>query len=223
MAPLLTFALLVIPIVIAITFHEAAHGYVAHAFGDDTGEREGRLTLNPLSHIDPWGTLLLPAVLLITLGIAFGYAKPIPVDVNKLKNPKVHMALVAAAGPLVNIALALAITLLLVATQGLAEDFPLWRATLHASIVLNVVLVIVNLIPLPPLDASRLVTAISPRIFSKIYSRAEPYGYLIIVLIFLIVPYASPRVGYAIDTAGYFLIRPAYFLTDGLLRIFGAA
>ncbi|MGY9105135.1 MAG: site-2 protease family protein, partial [Alphaproteobacteria bacterium] len=76
MAPLLTFALLVIPIVIAITFHEAAHGYVAHAFGDDTGEREGRLTLNPLSHIDPWGTLLLPAVLLITLGIAFGYAKP---------------------------------------------------------------------------------------------------------------------------------------------------
>jgi Zn-dependent protease len=223
MAPLLTFALLAIPIVIATTFHEAAHGYVAHAFGDDTGERQGRLTLNPRSHIDPWGTLLLPAVLLITLGIAFGYAKPIPVDVNKLRNPKLHMALVAAAGPLVNIALALAIALLLVATQGLAEDFPLWRATLHASIVLNVVLVIVNLIPLPPLDASKLVAAISPRIFSEFYSRAEPYGYLIIVLIFLIVPYASPRVGYAIDTAGYFLIRPAYFLADGLLRIFGAA
>jgi len=223
MAPLLTFAVLAIPIVIAITFHEAAHGYVAHALGDDTAEREGRLTLNPLGHIDYWGTLLLPAVLLITLGIAFGYAKPIPVDMNKLRNPKRDMALVAAAGPLVNIALALAIALLLVATRSLAEDLPLWRATLHASIVLNFILAIINLIPLPPLDASKLVAAMSPRMFSETYSRAEPYGYLIIVLLFLVVPYASPKLGYAIDTVGYILIRPAYFLADGLLKIFGAA
>ncbi len=222
MAPLIMIALLAIPVVIAITFHEAAHGYVAYALGDDTAERDGRLTLNPLSHIDPWGTLLLPAVLLITLGIAFGYAKPIPIDTAKLGNPKRDMALVAAAGPLTNIALALLFALLLAATRGVAEDYPLWRATLHASIVLNVVLVIINLIPLPPLDASKLVAATSPRMFSEIYSRAEPYGYLIIVFTFLIVPFASPRLGYAVDTAGHFLIRPAYGLTDELLKIIGA-
>ena len=223
MAPLLMFAVLAIPIVIAITFHEAAHGYVAFTLGDDTAEREGRLTLNPLSHIDPWGTMLLPAVLLITLGIAFGYAKPIPVDMNKLRTPKPDMALVAAAGPLTNIALAIAIALLLAATRGVAEDYPLWRATLHASIVLNFILAILNTIPLPPLDASKVVATMLPRTFSGAYWRAEPYGYLIVVLVFLVVPYASPRLGYSIDTAGYFLIRPAYGLTEGLLKIIGAA
>ena len=115
MGPLLLFAVLALPIVIAITFHEAAHGYAAHALGDDSAEREGRLTLNPLSHIDPWGTLLLPAVLLLTLGIAFGYAKAMPLDMNKLGNLKRDMALVAAAGPLTNVALAILIALLLVA------------------------------------------------------------------------------------------------------------
>ncbi|MEE8439251.1 MAG: site-2 protease family protein [Micropepsaceae bacterium] len=223
MAPLLMFAVLAIPIVIAITFHEAAHGYVAHALGDDTAEREGRLTLNPLSHIDPWGTLLLPAILLLTLGIAFGYAKPIPVDTDKLRNPKRDMALVAAAGPLTNIALAIAIALLLAATRGVTEDYPLWRATLHASIVLNFILAFLNTIPLPPLDASKVVAAMLPRAISGAYWWAEPYGYLIVVLVFLVVPYASPRLGYSIDTAGYFLIRPAYGLTEGLLKIIGAA
>jgi Zn-dependent protease len=223
MGGLLLIAVLALPIVIAITFHEAAHGYVAYAFGDDSAEREGRLTLNPLSHIDPWGTLLLPAVLLLTLGIAFGYAKAMPVDMNKLGNPKRDMALVAAAGPLTNVALAILIALLFVATGAVAENHPLWQATLHASIVLNFILVILNLIPLPPLDASKAITASLPRVFSGAYSRAEPYGYLIVVVFFLLIPYASPVLGYAVDPAGYFLIRPAYKLTDALLLIFGVS
>jgi len=223
MGGLLLIAVLALPIVIAITFHEAAHGYVAHALGDDSAEREGRLTLNPLSHIDPWGTLLLPAVLLLTLGIAFGYAKAMPVDMNKLRNPKRDRMLVAAAGPLTNVVLAISIALLLVATHSIMEDYPLWQASLHASIVLNFILVILNLIPLPPLDASKVITAMSPRVFSGTYSRAEPFGYLIAVLFFLLIPYASPTLGYAIDTAGYFLIRPAYNLTDALLLLFGVS
>lgn len=223
MGGLLLFAVLALPIVIAITFHEAAHGYAAHALGDDSAEREGRLTLNPFSHIDPWGTLLLPAVLLLTLGIAFGYAKTIPVDMSKFENPKRDMALVAAAGPLTNVALAISIALLLVTTRGIMEDYPLWQASLHASIVLNFILVILNLIPLPPLDASKVIAAMLPRVFSGIYSRAEPYGYLIVVVLFLFVPYASRVLGYSIDTAGYFLIRPAYNLADALLLLFGVS
>ena len=223
MGGLLLFAVLALPVVIAITFHEAAHGYVAHALGDDSAQQEGRLTLNPFSHIDPWGTLLLPAVLLISLGIAFGYAKPMPADVSKLGHPSRDRILVAAAGPLTNIALAIFIALLLVATRGIAEDYPLWRASLHASIVINFILVILNLIPLPPLDASKVVMPLLPRGLSGAYLRIEPYGYLIVVFIFLIVPFASEQLGSSIDTTGYFLIRPAYGLADGLLLSLGVS
>ncbi len=167
--------------------------------------------------------MLLPAVLLLTLGIAFGYAKAVPVDMAKLSNPKRDQVLVAAAGPLTNIALAIFIALLLVATRGIAEDYPLWRAALHASIAINFVLVILNLIPLPPLDASKVIVAMSPRALQGIYSPIEPYGYLIVVLVFLVIPIASAQLGYSINTTGYFLIRPAYGLADGLLLSFGAS
>jgi len=216
-------AVLGLPIVISITFHEAARGYAAWALGDDTPEFEGRLTFNPLSHIDPWGTLMLPAVLLLTLGTAFGYAQPVPVDAKKFQNPKRDMTLLAAAGPMTNVTLAILIALLLAATRGVTQDYPLWQATLHASIAINFVLAIVNLIPLPPLDASKAIGAMLPRALSETYSRAEPYGYPIIVFVFLVVPFASSRLGLSIDIAGPVLIRPAYTLADGLLHLFGAA
>jgi Zn-dependent protease len=220
---LLLIGVLALPVLIAITCHEAAHGFAAHALGDDSAEREGRLTLNPLAHIDPWGTLLLPAVLLLTLGIAFGYAKQMPFDESKLRNPKRDQALIAAAGPLTNILLVLLLALLFVATRSISEAYPLWQSVLHSSIVVNFILIILNLIPLPPLDASKLFIAFSPGVFSKPYELVEPYGYLIIVLVFLVLPLSAPIVGVSMDTAGYFLIRPAYNLADMVLHLFGGA
>jgi len=160
--------------------------------------------------------------LLLTLGIAFGYAIPVPVDEKKLRNPKRDMILIAAAGPMANVALALFLALLLTATRGFAEDYPLWRATLHAGIVINFIMVIVNVIPVQPLDAAKAVAAIMPRIFMEPYRRAEPCGYPGIVMFFLMGPFISPWLGYSIDTSGYILIRPAYYLADGLLGILGA-
>ena len=222
MGGLLLIAVLAVPVVIAITFHEAAHGYAAHLLGDDTAEREGRLTLNPLAHIDQWGTLLLPAVMLLTLGIAFGYAKPVPIEVEKLKNPKRDIALIAVSGPLVNLLLALTIALLFLLTRSLSQSYPLWQAVLHSSIVVNFILIILNLIPLPPLDASKLFTAIWPGVFSKAYELIEPYGYLIVILFILVFPLVAPMLGVSWDVTGYYLIRPAYNLTDLLLSALGA-
>lgn len=223
MGGLLLIAVLALPAVIAITIHEAAHGFAAHALGDDTAQREGRLTLNPVVHIDPWGTLLLPAVLLLTLGIAFGYAKPMPMDESKLRNPKRDLTLIAITGPLINVVFAVLLGALLVATSSLMEAYPLWRAVLHASIVINFILVILNLIPLPPLDASKLAAAFLPRAFSKAYMQIEPYGYLAVIIFFLALPLTAPAIGFSMDTAEYLLIRPAYHLADMLLVTIGAS
>lgn len=223
MPGLLTFAILALPIVIAITFHEAAHAFAAHALGDDTAEREGRLTLNPLAHIDPVGTLLLPAVLILTTGIAFGYAKPVPVDLHKLRNEKRDSVLVAAAGPAMNVVLAIFIALLLLATRGIAEDYPLWGRALEASIVVNFVLILLNLIPLPPLDGSKIFAAFLTPGVSERYFRLEPYGFLIVAFFFLIVPVVSPSLGFPMDTTEQFLTQPAYALTNELLSMLGAS
>lgn len=215
-------AVLAIPMIIAITFHEAAHGFAAKALGDDTAAREGRLTLNPIAHIDPFGTLLLPAVLLLTAGIAFGYAKPVPVNMNALRNPQRDMALVAAAGPLTNVALAVVFALLLVVTAGISETYPLWRRALEFSVVLNFVLAILNLYPLPPLDGSKVLAAFLPPALSERFMALEPYGFIILVLAIMIVPMLTAQMGNFIDVAGYLLIDPAYFLSDGLLELVGA-
>ena len=214
-------AILALPMIIAITFHEAAHGFAARALGDDTAARAGRLTLNPLKHIDPWGTLLLPAVLLLTMGIAFGYAKPVPVDMGKLGRPQRDMALVAAAGPLTNVALAVVFAALLVATPELGEEYPLWARAMEFCIVLNFVLAILNLLPLPPLDGSKVFAAFLPPSLSKPYLQLEPYGFLILLLVLFVVPFVSLQAGYFIDAAGFLLMRPAYYLSDGLLALFG--
>ena len=219
---LLFLTALVVPMIIAITFHEAAHGFAARALGDDTAAREGRLTLNPIAHIDPFGTLLLPAVLILTAGIAFGYAKPVPVNMNALRNPQRDMALVAAAGPLTNVALAVAFAVLLAATSGLADAYPLWRRTLEFSVVLNFVLAILNLYPLPPLDGSKVVAGFLPPHVAEKYMALEQYGFIILVVAILVVPYVTAQMGTYVDVGGYLLVGPAYFLSDGLLEIVGA-
>jgi Zn-dependent protease len=165
------------------------HGVVARALGDDTALRAGRLTLNPLSHIDPFGTVLLPALLLLMHLPVFGYARPVPVDFRRLNPPRLGMILVAAVGPLTNFALAIlsAIGLHAIAPMIAAGDFhpiglPLFLM-LRASIVINIVLGVFNLFPLLPLDGGRVVAGLLPEGPRRLFSRLEPYGFLILLLL----------------------------------------
>jgi len=177
-----------IPVILAVVLHEVAHGWVAEKFGDDTARWMGRLTLNPLKHVDPIGTILIP-VGLIVIGspFIFGYAKPVPVNFRKLRNPKRDMVWVALAGPVTNILLAIASTALLCLAMQL-PDSAAWVAQplalmCQASILINVVLCIFNLIPLPPLDGGRVAVGLLPAAAAYQLSRIEPYGFIIIVLL----------------------------------------
>lgn len=174
-----------LPVLFAITIHEASHGYAARALGDRTAESLGRLSLNPLRHIDPVGTILVPAVLLVLGGFLFGWAKPVPVNARNLGHPRRDMALVAAAGPLSNLAMALAWGLLLKFALGAGGD-GLWlglRYMAIAGIVINLVLMVLNLLPLPPLDGGRVLTGLVPETLARRLDRIEPYGLLILVVL----------------------------------------
>ena len=182
------FAIWVLPVLFAITVHEVAHGWVAKKCGDKTAFIMGRLTLNPINHIDLIGTIIVPAVLLIFAGFAFGWAKPVPVNFANLKHPKRDMALVAAAGPGSN--LIMAILWGLIAKLGVVLLLSLqWKWALalvymgQAGIIINIVLMVLNLIPIPPLDGSRIVTSfLSPKLAYK-YNRIGPYGFFIILFL----------------------------------------
>jgi Zn-dependent protease len=175
----------VLPLLFAITLHEVAHGWTARYFGDTTAEQVGRLSLNPLKHIDPIGTVLVPAVLLLLGGFVFGWAKPVPIDVHRLHNPKRDMAVVALAGPMANLAMALGWAL--AAKAGLMLHGQLdWVALPliymgQAGIAINLVLMILNLIPLPPLDGGRVLAGVLPDNLSLALGRVEPYGMFILL------------------------------------------
>lgn len=175
-----------IPVLLAITVHEASHGYAARALGDRTAEALGRLSLNPLRHIDPVGTLLVPGILLVLGGFLFGWARPVPVNARNLAHPRRDMALVAVAGPLSNLAMALGWGLLLkLALAGGSTD-GLWlgvRAMAVAGIVINLILMVLNLLPLPPLDGGRVLTGIVPEAWARRLDRIEPYGLLMLVVL----------------------------------------
>jgi Zn-dependent protease len=164
----------VVPILIAITFHEAAHAYAAWKLGDDTAFRLGRVTFNPLKHVDPFGTLLLPAVLFLTKApFLFGWAKPVPVQFGRLTNPRRDMAIVALAGPLTNVILAFASALLFHLVWLVPEPAAPWLVqALSQSILLNLVLAIFNMIPVPPLDGSRIVLSLLPGGFGEVLRQA---------------------------------------------------
>jgi len=177
-----------LPVVIAVVLHEVAHGWVADKLGDDTARWMGRLTLNPIKHIDPIGTVLIPIVLLVVGSpFLFGYAKPVPINFRKLGNPKRDMIWVAAAGPATNLLLAIASTLLLWLAIHLPPALSWVAAPLammsQASIIINMVLCIFNLLPLPPLDGGRVAVGLLPGPAAYQLSRLEPYGFLIIVLL----------------------------------------
>ncbi|MCG2634403.1 MAG: site-2 protease family protein [Gammaproteobacteria bacterium] len=182
---LVTFSVWALPVIFAITVHEAAHGYVANYLGDPTARMLGRLSLNPVRHIDPVGTVLLPTILLLIGGFIFGWAKPVPVTVENLKNPKRDMAYVAAAGPLSNLLMALLWILLLKLSLLLAAGLPTVSQPLAqmslAGITINLVLMLLNLLPIPPLDGGRIAVGILPSDLAWRFSRLEPYGLVIIV------------------------------------------
>ncbi len=174
-----------LPVLFAITVHEVAHGWVARQLGDPTAMMLGRLTLNPLKHIDPIGTVLVPILLLMVGGVIFGWAKPVPITVENLRNPKRDMALVAAAGPLSNLAMALGWALLMKVALVISGSLPALALPLTymsaAGITINIILLVLNLIPIPPLDGSRVVSGLLPGPWAWQYNRLEPYGLFILL------------------------------------------
>jgi len=179
------FAVWILPVLFAITLHEVAHGWVAKLLGDKTAERMGRLSLNPLHHIDPIGTLLVPGVLMVLGGFIFGWAKPVPVDFNKLRNPRRDMALVAVAGPAANLLMALAWVLIARIAIAVNMEFVTVPLALmaKAGIGINLVLMLLNLLPLPPLDGGRIAVGLLPPKLSYQFSKVEPYGFMILLLL----------------------------------------
>ncbi len=208
----------VLPVLLAVTLHEAAHGWAAWKLGDDTAFKLGRVTFNPLVHIDRFGTVILPALMLMFAPFMFGYAKPVPVRFNRLRRPRRDMVLVAAAGPGTNLALALASAALLHLVP-LIWDLPgpqlgSWPTTaqwaylnLQNSLFLNLVLAVFNMLPLPPLDGGRVAVGILPNALAVPLARLERHGILILVGL-LVLPYLASRLGLEIDPLGA-VIRPA--------------
>jgi Zn-dependent protease len=182
-------AIAILPLLFGITLHEVAHGWVAKFLGDKTALMMGRLTLNPLKHIDPVGTILVPGLMMLAGGVVFGWAKPVPVTWQNLGNPKRDMALVALAGPMANLGMALVWALIarlgiLLSTVSPWASVPMMLMG-KVGIVLNLVLMILNLLPLPPLDGGRIMTSLLPGPMSYRFSRIEPYGFFILIALLM--------------------------------------
>jgi len=173
-----------LPVIFAITVHEAAHGYAAKHFGDMTAFNAGRITLNPLKHIDLFGTIILPALTVMLGGILFGWAKPVPVDFRRLRHPKKDMLWVAAAGPASNFVMAIFWALVMKFSLGAPEAFALPMALMgKAGVTINIVLMVLNLLPLPPLDGGRIAVSLLPMNLARPFAQIERYGFIILIIL----------------------------------------
>jgi Zn-dependent protease len=201
----------VLPVLSAITLHEVAHGRVALRLGDTTAKTQGRLSLNPLRHVDPVGTVLVPAVLFFLSGFIFGWAKPVPVDYRRLRHPKRDMALVALAGPGANLVMAIGWALIMSLGVALAPAAPWVGMPLYymgqAGILINIIIGVLNMLPIPPLDGSRVLVGLLPNRVGMLIARVEPFG-LVILLLML----ATGLLGTLLGPPVFFLQRIIFVL-----------
>jgi Zn-dependent protease len=228
---ILQLAIAVVPVVLAITLHEAAHGFAALALGDDTARQAGRLSINPLRHVDRFGTIVLPGLLLVgqlllpphRVGFMFGWAKPVPVSAWKFRHPRQGMAVVAAAGPAMNFCLAW-LAALAMPQDGLdaaLSSHPLLGSFLFYFILSNLVLGLFNLIPIPPLDGGRIAVGVLPRVLALQWARLERAGLLLIILAVFLLPSLLRPLGIQFDPVGEALNRVVPWAIDLVLRLAG--
>jgi Zn-dependent protease len=215
----------VLPLIIAITFHEAAHGFVAHRLGDNTAWQLGRVTFNPLRHIDPFGTLVMPAILLLSHSpFLFGYAKPVPVNFRALNHPRLDMVWVALAGPATNIALALLAASAFHVLAYVPADAAQWVAdNLKNALVINVVLAVFNMLPIPPLDGGRVAVGLLPKWLGAPLARLEPFGMLILIGILILLPLVGSQFGLNLDIISAIVRKSTGYVIQLLLVVTGNA
>ena len=204
-----------IPVLFAITIHEASHAYVAYYYGDDTAKSKGRMSLNPVKHIELFGTIIVPILLLVLSNYRFtlGWAKPVPVLMHRLRNPFPHMALVAVAGPAANIVMALLWAMVFKITVIMSSDITISVAftitMARIGILINLVLAVLNLLPIPPLDGSRILAWLMPATWVRTYYKIEPFG--IFILLALII----------LGWLGKIILPPVNFMSDSIYHLFG--
>ena len=221
---LLAVSVWVVPVLLAVTLHEAAHGWVAWRLGDDTARKLGRVTFNPLRHIHPVGTLALPALLLFATGgaMAFGYARPVPVNFGRLGSPRRDMVLVAIAGPATNLALAFASALLVHALVLVPDWAHAWvRGNLEISIWLNLILCMFNMLPVPPLDGGRVAVGLLPDRLAIPLARLERAGIFIVLGAMFILPWIGGKLGMDLKIFWWLVGRPAAYLFQMIVAVSG--
>ncbi len=214
----------VVPILLAVTLHEAAHGWVAFKLGDNTAKMMGRVTFNPFKHIDLFGTILLPAALLLMSGgkYMFGFAKPVPVNFHNLGHPRRDMILVAAAGPVTNILIATTAALLLHLGKYAPGPYQAWvTMNLFNALWINVVFAVFNLIPLPPLDGGRIAVGLLPQPFSSWLAGVERVGFLVLIFVLFALPWIGGKLGMDLNVLWWLVGIPAQYLTDVIATVVG--